>query len=233
MKTQMGYCALILALGAILPAGYANAGMFDSVTNAVSSATGGGSAPTAESADQLNGELLGLNGRLAGALGEMLQAQSLTSEALGDKTASGQLEAEAKTITGTTDLNKITRALELSTAAAKANQDKMGAAGELSAKAKKALGRAVVHYGKGTLLSASIPAEYTAWGTRAQQAVGVMQGNPMQMASAPALLGQIKDVGAMTTKLPSLGSAWISSTRGFVDFARSNKVSTGDLSSKI
>jgi hypothetical protein len=139
----------------------------------------------------------------------------------------------AKALEGKTDINTISRSIEISTDAAKQNQVEVGKAKTLDASSKVELGKAVVHYAKGTVDSAGLPAEYSSWGERAQATVNSAASNPMQAASASGLAGQISDVAGVTAKLPDLVSAWTSSTKAFIGFAHSNAVDTGDLSSKI
>jgi hypothetical protein len=212
-----------------------NADMFGNVSGGGTllgggSSSGGGATVSPE---QLNGGFSDLEVRFAAAMQNMLRAQSITAGALGDKTRSEQLAAEAKDLEGKADFNTVARKIEISTNAAKANEAKMADSSKLSASAKAKLATAVIPYGTGTVQGAKLPSDYAAWLQQAQASVNSMKSNPTQALSGGHLVDEVSEVTKVTPKLPGLIEAWASSTRAFVNFAQTNHVKVGDLASKI
>jgi hypothetical protein len=194
------------------------------------SSSGGGATVSPET---LNGGFSDLEVRFAGAMQNMLKAQSITAAALGDKTRSEQLAAEAKDLEGKADFNRIARKIEISTNAAKANEAKMTQSAKLSAAAKAKLATAAVPYGIGTVQGAKLPSDYAAWLQQAQASANSIRSNPTQALSGGRLVEEVSEVTDVTPKLPGLIEAWTSSTKAFIGFAQSNHVNVGDLAGKI
>jgi hypothetical protein len=185
------------------------------------------------SPEQLTGGFSNLEVRFAGAMQNMLKAQSITAAALGDKTRSEQLAAEARDLEGKADFNTVARKIEISTNAARENQAKTTQSAKLSAAAKAKLATAAAPYGIGTVQGAKLPSDYAAWLQQAQASVNSIKGDPTQAVSGGRLAEEVSEVTKVTPKLPGLIEAWASSTKAFIGFAQSNHVDVGDLASKI
>ena len=189
---------------------------------------GGGNSNSSNtmSSDDLVKNVSSLNLRFSKSMSEMMQAQSFTQSALGNKAKADELSAKAKSLDGSNDINVISRSVSVSEDASKEIDEKMASSGALDAQGKATLALATPHYAAGMLQAAQLPGEYTKWVSNAQAAVN---GNPM---AAISLIGRLKDVISVTSNLPGLVSAWSTTTGNFSKFARSNKVDTSNLASK-
>lgn len=212
--TLVGGCALLMQPGYAQFAGFGNP-------------LSKGAKSEAAPAGDPEKSLTALNVRFAVSMREMLTAQSLTVEALGDKAKADQLAETAKMLEGKSDVGTISKAIQVSDDAAKEIKDKTAASTAIDANAKGLLVKAVPHYAIGMVQMIQMPAEYQKWiaGAKGSANGGVLGG--------VKLTAEIADVVSMTAHLPDLLSTWGDTTKNFIKFAKGNGVDTSDLASKI
>lgn len=221
-------CAVVLSIGAVYPVA---AGPFDSIL-------GGGTKTETQvatvSAEDLTKQLSALNLRLLKSSTEMTTAYEHTLRALGHKDEADKVAAEVRSWQGKNDLNTVERATSYSAEVFAIKSEDLQKQEVLDAEAKQSIVKAVPHYARGIANAAKLPGEYQAWAKNAEATVSSMKSNPLSaMSSGGGLASDLADVLEVTSNLPGLISTWSETTGNFIDLAKSNKVDTKGLASKI
>lgn len=220
-------CAMIVSIATVYPT---YAGPFD---NLLGGGAPAGSQGATVSAEELDKQLTALNTRFMKSLVAMIVAQSLTSEALGQREEADKWRMQAAELEGKSDINAVVRAIEISNSASESINEKKRNEKIEDAQARKHIINAVPYYAVGVANAAKLPGEYQSWAKNAEAIVSGMKSNPLSAMSAGGLAGDLADVLDVTSKLPNLISTWSTTTSNFIDLAKTNKVDTKGLASKI
>ncbi len=227
ITTQMGLAGFMaLAAAMALPAAHAGFGLPDIAMS--------GNATKADSVDvgSLLSQQKDLMGRFNQSMSNMLIAQALTLEA-------GGLKKEADLARATADNYKdgavqskdmLERDTKITVEGSKAIDGLMKKNAVLSADGQKKLLNAVPHYASGTYEGTRLPSSFQAWTDSAKSGLNGLAADPMNAGKLTAGLG---DVAIIATNLPALVSSWTTTSKAFLTYAKSNKVDTKDLSSKM
>lgn len=222
-----GFMALSAAL--YLPTANAAFGLPDVAIPGVSSGSSDAAPVDLASLLTQQKDLMGL---FKQSMGNMLTAQSLTLAAGGMKAEAEKASAAAANYgTGSVvSSEQLKRDTELSTNASKAISELTKQNSALSAEAQSQLLSAVPHYAMGMYEGTKLPKGFQAWADSAKSGMSGLMSDP---AGASKLTGGLDEVATVTQNLPSLISAWTTTSQAFLSYAKSNKVDTKDLSSKM
>jgi hypothetical protein len=173
-----------------------------------------------------------LMGRFKQSMNNMLTAQALTLQAGGLKEEAQKASAAATNYGQGSVISKdqLARDSKVSENASKAINDLMKKNGSLSAGGQEKLVSAVPHYAKGMYEGTQLPKSFQSWADSAKGGLSSLKTDPM---NASKLTGSIDDVTTVTTNLPALLSTWTTTSKAFLNYAKSNKVDTRDLSNKM
>jgi hypothetical protein len=227
---------ILLGAASAVPA---QAGLMDSIGSSAGLPSVGGAAPSGsgqqDQSANLSADLTGISKTFANSFHAMLQAESISAEAVGLKDNADALEKEADFYSkgNVDDYSQVDRSIEVSTQAQQEISKKMAENTALDADAKAKLATAVPFYAAGTLNAATLPGKYAAWVKKAQASVSAIKGNPAALATSGGFVADVPKVADVSTQLPGLVSKWGSLTKTFVTFSQKQHVDTGDLSSKI
>ena len=174
---NIAFAIAAILIGVSVTSRVSYGGLLDSVGGMLNNNNSPSVGPPTE---ELERNLSSLDVRFAGAMREMLTAQSITADALGDKASADKLATEAAALEGKTDINTVERSISISEEAAKTNQEKMAAAGALNQQAKAELATAAGHYARGMVQAAGLPREYQNWLNGAKAKANSIKANPLK-----------------------------------------------------
>lgn len=173
-----------------------------------------------------------LMGRFNKSMNNMLLAQSKTLSAGGMKEEAEKASAAAANYGAGSVISseQLERDTEVSANASKLITDLATKEASLSAEAQSQLLSAVPHYAVGMYEGTKLPDGFKTWADSAQSGVKTLMTDP---SAAKNLTNGISEVAVVTENLPALMTAWTTTSKTFLTYAKSNKVDTKDLSSKM
>ncbi|MDB6145584.1 MAG: hypothetical protein JWP80_4628 [Pseudomonas sp.] len=173
-----------------------------------------------------------LMGRFKQSMNNMLVAQALTLEAGGLKEDAQKASAAAANYGQGSVITKdqLDRDTKVSENASKVINEQIKKNVTLSAAGQEKLLSAVPHYGAGMYEGTKLPKSFQSWTDSAKGGLSSLKTDPM---NASKLTGSLDDVTTVATNLPALLGTWTTTSKAFLNYAKSNKVDTKDLSSKM
>ncbi|MGV8917987.1 MAG: hypothetical protein ACOH2R_09360 [Pseudomonas sp.] len=173
-----------------------------------------------------------LMGRFKQSMNNMLTAQSLTLAAGGLKEEADKASAAAANYGQGSVVTKdqLARDTKVSENATKAINDQIKKNSALSAEGQGKLVAAIPHYGAGMYEGTKLPKSFQSWTDSAKSGLSGLKTDPM---NASKLTGSLDDVTTVVTNLPNLLGTWSTTSKAFLNYAKSNKVDTKDLASKM